>query len=137
MFWDELERIDRNSNSVAVLAKRRLRAYNDFRDRSQPRGREAHSFARLRPITPLSKDEVVIALGMIQRLPKPAPRQAQRWPVPPELRVRSTDPGDFLKWTCAACGRFVFRWADSAEPGACPSCHSRHWAAAAWSGRAT
>ena len=43
MFMDELERIDRCTNSVAILAKHRLRAYFEFRNRSEPMERVAHS----------------------------------------------------------------------------------------------
>ena len=43
MFMDELERIDRCSNSAAILEQHRLRAYYEFRDQSEPVERVAHS----------------------------------------------------------------------------------------------
>jgi hypothetical protein len=43
MFMDELERIDRCTNSAAILEQHRLRAYYEFRDQSEPVERVAHS----------------------------------------------------------------------------------------------
>src|ERR1017187_1023525 len=43
VFWDELEPIDRNLNSGSVLCQRRLRAYYEFRDRSEPVEKVAHT----------------------------------------------------------------------------------------------
>ena len=43
MFWDELERIDRNLNSGSILCQRKLRAYYEFRDRSEPVEKVAHT----------------------------------------------------------------------------------------------
>src|ERR1017187_4780297 len=43
VFWDELERIDRNLNSGSILCQRKLRAYYEFRDRSEPVEKVAHT----------------------------------------------------------------------------------------------
>ncbi|HWQ57346.1 MAG TPA: hypothetical protein VN442_26930 [Bryobacteraceae bacterium] len=44
--------------------------------------------------------------------------------------------GDFLKWTCVECGRFLFMWADSGDPDKCRECGNTHIEGRPWTGRA-
>lgn len=62
MFWDDLVRIDRCTNSVAILEKHRLRAYYEFRDRSEPIEAVGHS-------GPRRKRKAVASAGEAEGLP--------------------------------------------------------------------
>ena len=56
MFFDELERIDRHKNSAMTLVKIRLRAYYEFRDRSEALQRVGHISGPRRVEIPVGKD---------------------------------------------------------------------------------
>lgn len=121
MFWDEMERIDQKLNSGVRLARRRIRAYYEFRDRSEPVERVGH-------IRGPGRTEIAIG-------DSPAPVQAPE--LGPSLQeYLPVSPGEFLKWTCRACGRFVFMWADSEAPHKCPQCGGAQMSASAWTERA-
>jgi hypothetical protein len=86
VFWDELERIDRNLNSGSVLCQRRLRAYYEFRDRSEPVEKVAHTSGPRRAEIRIG-DSRESDTGFARRpARRPArwrqPGASMRWPAP-------------------------------------------------------
>jgi hypothetical protein len=54
VFFDELERIGRHKNSAMTLVKIRLRAYYEFRDRSEALQRVGHISGPRRTVVPIA-----------------------------------------------------------------------------------
>ena len=157
MFADELDRIDRALRSPRVVMLRRRSIYFEFRDSSEP-------YERLVPIAPRRVPVAFRAgdgpcnfecgacgrhLGSAEAVKEHTQRHhrckdgMRRVKASEEaisrVRLRTAfdpAPGAFLKWTCAACGRFVYRWADSGLPRECACCHGCKWTASPWTGRA-
>ena len=80
MFWDELESLDLQLNSGALLSWNRMRGYFDFRDRSEPLEKVGHISGPRRMEIPIADSRAADA-GSERTLRPGQHVTASHWPV--------------------------------------------------------
>ena len=148
MFADELERIDRAMHSKKGLWRPRVRAYYEFRDRSEPVER-LHPMASRRawPLSEwpsVSEECAVCGQKFWSRKEYRRHTRTHRTPLAQSTYVATApvaqtpaqvEPAGIAVGTCLVCGVLRFKFADSTPPENCKHCGSGHIEHGALAGR--